>query len=79
MNTRERTRFIFVVLLLVLSFMILVGYGPREAELQVAGGLIVIYFGLNAYYSWCDQNDRDMKAYLLMAFVVTIFMVFYFS
>ena len=38
MNTRERTRFIFVVLLLVLSFMILVGYGPREAELQVAGG-----------------------------------------
>ena len=52
MNTKERTRFIFAILIMVLALMILMRFGPIQAELLVAGGLMIIYFALNAYYAW---------------------------
>ena len=79
MNTKERTRFIFAILIMVLALMILMRFGPIQAELLVAGGLMIIYFALNAYYAWQVQSDREMKGSILLAFVVAIVMIFYFS
>ena len=79
MNTKERTRFIFAILIMVLALMILMRFGPIQAELLVAGGLMIIYFALNAYYGRQEQSDREMKGSILLAFVVAIVMIFYFS
>ena len=79
MNTKERTRFIFAILIMVLALMILMRFGPIQAELLVAGGLMIIYFALNAYYAWQEQSDREMKGSILLAFVVAIVMIIYFS
>ena len=79
MNTKERTRFIFAILIMVLALMILMRFGPIQAELLVAGGLMIIYFALNGYYAWQEQSDREMKGSILLAFVVAIVMIFYFS
>lgn len=79
MDTKERTRFIFSVLIMVLGIMIILKFGPIQAELLVAGGLMVVYFSLNAYYAMQEHADREMKGNLLMAFIVAIVMIFYFS